>query len=554
MSESAGSNLELVDVEIADNVCSSDGCGVLLGRESNLENCTASGNRVVKSNEQMSSLLYAPASSAITIQGFSASRNNLAVVRVQDGVLSLSSASFDRNSFRKKHAGKTKTSCIHLVRSSAAISNCTFTANDGYRGSVILTTKSNVTLANISAINSHAVHDGGFMYAEDSNVTLENTSATNSHAVHDGGFMCAKYSHVTLANTSAINSQALHDGGFMYAEDSNVTLENTSATKSHAQQYGGFMYAEDSNVTLENTSATNSRAEYDGGFMRADDSNVTLENTSATNSHAQRFGGFMYAEDSNVKLENTSATNSRANVCGGFMYATDSIVTLENTSATNSSSLCGGFMDARNSKVNLLHGTTANNSAGYRGGFICSSRSTVTLEDVNVTNSSSERGGSIHAANSIQRISQSHWSSSTSSEAGGFVFAVDRSSIFINDTTFVQGKSRDGGAIWLNKSRVTAHKLSVANCEAQDGGGGVKGTDSSTFLCADCVFRDNTAKEGDGGGVFFDADREQSLALQLIRSSFANNVAKLGGKHFRGGMKPLLIFTSRRTRLPMQRE
>ena len=205
VSASSCSDLEMIDVEIEDNVCSGDGCGVFLGRKTNLENCTAIRNRVVKSNRQMSSLVYAPALSNTTIQGFAASQNELTVVRVRDGVLSLSNASFSQNSLKTKRPKRTKTSCIHSVNSSVAISKCGFTANEGYIGSIILAQESNISMSGSFFWNNSGFLDGGCVYAEYSNVTLENTNATNNSAEHFGGFINARNSNVTLENAKATN-------------------------------------------------------------------------------------------------------------------------------------------------------------------------------------------------------------------------------------------------------------------------------------------------------------------------------------------------------------
>ena len=582
VSASSCSDLEMIDVEIEDNVCSGDGCGVFLGRKTNLENCTAIRNRVVKSNEQMSSLVYAPALSNTTIQGFAASRNELIVVRVQDGVLSLSNASFNQNSPKTKSHQRTNISCIHSVRSSAEIDKCSFTANEGYNGSVILAQESNifmsgsffwnnsgfpdggcvyadysnVTLENTNATSNSAVHYGGFMFARDSNVTLENTKATNNSAKSFGGFMFARDSNVTLENTKATNNSAKYDGGFMYAHKSNVTLENTKATNNSAKNgggfmsanksnvtlentkatnntakdFGGFMYAEKSNVTLENTKATNNSAKYDGGFMLAKYSNVTLENAKATSNSAGYGGVFMFAEYSNVTLENTNATSNSAVHYGGFMYAEKSNVTLENTTATNNSAKNdGGFMYAEKSNVTLENTKATNNSAKYDGGFMLAKYSNVTLENTKATSNSADSGGSVCGKNSALRIFHSHFYWSKAKLSGGFA-ALESSSIFMSDSEIVHGRAKNGGAIWLKGSNLTTRTLSISHCRADNDGGGVMSFANSTFLCVDCTFEKNSAEKGNGGAVFFDSHPKQNLALRIVQSHIENNVAELGGR------------------------
>ena len=606
MSVPSCSELEMIDVEFADNVCSSDGCGVFLAKKSNLENCTASRNRVVKSNKRTFSLLYAPASSNTMIQGLVASGNDLAVLRVQDGDLFLSDASFSWNSLDNKHAGgdMNYSSCIHVVKSSAAISNCSFTANEGYNGSSVLAEESNVsvstsvfrdnlvarsggcvyalmsnvTLANTTATNNSAESDGGFICVEDSNVTLETITANNNSAESDGGFMYVKDSNVTLENTTANNNSA-DDGGFMYVKDSNVTLENTTANNSRAG-YGGFMYVWGSNVTLETTTANNNSAESAGGFMRVRWSNVTLETTTANNNSAESDGGFMYVKDSNVTLENTTANNNSAESDGGFMYVKDSNVTLETTTANNNSADDGGFMYVEESNVTLENTTANNNSAESDGGFMCVRWSNVTLETTTANNNSADDGGFMYVeesnvtlenttannsragyggfmyvwgsnvtlenttANNSRagygggfvsglfselRIALSQFSSSNSNIAGGFA-DLESSSIFMNDSEIVCGRSKNGGAIWMGDSNMTARNLSISHCSADNNGGGVMGFAKSAFLCTDCKFENNSAQRGNGGAVFFDSQPNQTLALQIVQSRFENNAAELGGR------------------------
>ena len=449
MSESSCSELEMVDVEITDNECSSEGCGVLLGKRSNLENFTVSGNKVVRSNKQPSSLVYAPSSSTTMIQGLTASENDLAVVRLQDGVLYLSNSSFDRNSLDKKNARKTKISCVHLVKSSAEISKCNFTENEGYNGSAVLAKRSNVYVSGSIFRNNNGSLAGGCIYAENSNVELENTTVTNSSAEY-GGFMYARSSNVMLENTVATNNSA-KSGGFMSADGLAVKFKDTTTTNSSAE-YGGFMYVWWSNVTLENTTANNNSAESEGGFMYVWGSNVTLENTTANNNSADD-GGFMYVSWSNVALENATANNSRAEYGGGFVYGISSQL----------------------------------------------------------------------------RIALSQFSSSNSNIFGGFA-ELESSSIFINDSEIVGGRSKNGGAIWMKKSDMKARNLSISHCRADNSGGGVMSRAHSTFLCADCKFENNSAEKGNGGAVFFDSQPNQTLALQIVQSRFENNSAELGGR------------------------
>ena len=452
MSEPSYSELEMIDVEIANNVCSGDGCGAFLAKKSSLENCTATKNKVAESNKNSSSLLFVPASSTTTIRGLAASRNDHTVIRVRDGVLSLLNTTFNRNSLKSQQAKKMKASCVHSVKSSVEISKCYFTANEGFRGTVILAQKSDISVSGSVFRYNVGLENGGCIYAARSKVILEDTTATKSSSEDSGGFMYTEKSKVRLKNTTAIESRAGINGGFMSAYTSVVTIENTTANKSSAD-FGGFMFAYVSEVTIENTTANKSTAVRVGGFMYAYESNVTIENTTAIKSSSEDSAGFMYAYESNVTLKATDAIESRAWYNGGFM---------------------------RGSHLEL-------------------------------------------------RIALSQFSSSNSNTSGGFA-AIESSSIFINDSEIVGGRSKYGGAIWMKNTDMEARNLSISHCRADNSGGGVMSRAHSTFLCADCKFENNSAEKGNGGAVFFDSQPDQTLALQIVQSRFENNSAELGGR------------------------
>ena len=528
MSESSCSDLEMVEVEIANNVCSSDGCGVLLSKKSNLENCAAFENRVVKSNKQMSSLLYVPALSSTTIQGLEASRNDLTVIRVREGDLSLSNASFVRNTVDNENAEETKTTCIHLVQSSAAISKCSFTANNGYNGSAVLAKESdvsvstsvfnnnlgsrsggcvhalmsNVTLEKTSATNNSAERDGGFMHVLSSNVTLENTSAANNIAKDDGGFLYAKDSTIALENTTATNSSTESVGGFLYAQESTAKLENTLATNSSAGNSGGFLYAKDSTIALENTTATNSSVKVDGGFMVAWRSNVTLKNTSAVNSNAKDYGGFLYARESTAKLENTLATNSSSESSGGFLYAAGSNITLEKTTATNSSVKAdGGFMVAWRSNVTLKNISSVNSSAANDGGFVYALISNVTIENASATSSRSEDdGGFVCAEDSNITMANINAVNSSAGSLGGFLYARESTAKLENTLAIYSSAGNSGGFLYAKDSTIALEKTTATNSSVKvDGGFMVAWRSNVTLRNISSV---NSSAANDGGFVY----------------------------------------------------
>ena len=751
------SELKMVAVEISDNVCSSDACGVLFAAKNRLVNCTVSGNEAVDIEDQHPSLLSAPPSSETVVDGLAAEDNGLTVFHVRGGALELSDASFRRNSLGVDSARTANSSCLHLIESVADVDSCSFTGNGGNRGSTVYAKNSTVTISRCLFAENSAARAGGCIHGEESTVTVERTNATDNgadrggflsaldatiqltqvqaannsvrsnggcvwsrdstvrltrinitgsdadlggclhfvdttvtsrrmqatgnraringgciwtrgstltmqqtegkdntaeyggflflrkseaafeqtelsansanlggsiyskestirmhrtythddsarfgasiyakdstlkltqtnamrnYAARSGGFMSAVSSNLDLSWTNATANSVGRDGGFLQMESSSVKMNWTYADK-NAAVWGGFIYAWDTHLEMVQTQAIGNSANFDGGFIRAYQTDVRLkwinatenwaergglvfswfsstiemEHMNATNNWAER-GGLVYAQNSTVKLEETDAVDNRAdwggciyavettaeligtntvgNVGerGGCVYSYNATVEIRQTNASGNSAEWGGYVYARNSEVKLQKMQASGNSAAADGGYLYATNATVEVRNLTATGSDADRGGCIYAESSKVDIAQSHFSRGNAHVSGGFVDAREGSNVSISHSTMVHGRSRNGGAVWLRNSHLEASHFSVAMCEAQNDGGAVAGSASSTILCVECDLRGNLAKRGDGGAVFFDAGPDQKLAAQFLHSRVVENSASLGGGVF----------------------
>ena len=235
MSSPSCSELNLIEVEISDNVCLGEACGVYLARKNRLEDCTASENRVTEADGQQSSLFYGHISSCIKIRGFTASGSNLAIIRIREGELSLSNASFRRNVLGTRIDEDTKNHCVHSIESSVQIEKCTFVANEGFAGPVILANASKISV---------------FRSTFNDNVAFEN-----------GGCVCVEGSELEIKRAKALNNTAHGRGGLFRASTSIVTLEHTNATANSAKESDGFVHASNSTLKLDKTNAANNSAQ-----------------------------------------------------------------------------------------------------------------------------------------------------------------------------------------------------------------------------------------------------------------------------------------------------
>ena len=198
MSSPSCSELEMVEVEISDNVCSGEACGVHLAQRDRPEDCTASGNRVAEADGQQSSLFYGHNSSRTTIQGFAASENNLTITRIEEGHISLSNASFRRNALITRVDERMKSNCVHSVRSSVQIENCTFGANEGFRGPVIYGYESKISVSGSVFEDNVAFDKGGCVHVDSSESEFRHTKAPKNTADDCNGFVHAPNSRARL--------------------------------------------------------------------------------------------------------------------------------------------------------------------------------------------------------------------------------------------------------------------------------------------------------------------------------------------------------------------
>ena len=196
VSASPCSDLLIIDAE--NNELSSDGCGVLVWKKSNLESRNATGKRIAETDERMSSWLYAWASSTTTTQGFPAAGDDLTVVRVCDGVLSPSVAAFNQNSLDKKIAEESKTFSTHSVNSFAVIGTCGLTANEGFSGSAVFAMKPSVSTWGSAASQLRRSFERWLRLHDKLELEAGNTTSINNSARPFGGFMYTENSDVPL--------------------------------------------------------------------------------------------------------------------------------------------------------------------------------------------------------------------------------------------------------------------------------------------------------------------------------------------------------------------
>ena len=537
------SELKMVAVEISDNVCSSDACGVRLAAKNRLVNCSVSGNKVVDIEDQHPSLLSAPPSSETVVDGLAAEDNSLTVFHVRGGALTLSHASFRRNSLGVDSARTANSSCLHLIESAADIDNCSFTGNGGNRGSTVYARNSTVAISRCLFAENGAGRAGGCIHAEESTVTVERTNATDNGADR-GGFLSAVDATIQLTNVQAVNNSARSNGGCVWLRDSAARLTRINITDNGAD-LGGCLYLLNTTVTSRRMQATGNSAKSNGGCIGARGSTLTMRQTEGKNNSAD-FGGFLFVRETKVALERTTLSDNRADEQGGSICSKNSTIRMHRTYVNDNSAISGGSIHAEDSTLKLNQTDAKRNSATIAGGFIMALHSHLELTVTNATgNSVGRKGGFINAEFTTVKM---EWTNAYENTGfwGGFIYSQDAKVDMVRTNAVGNSASFDGGLVRAWGSEIHMKWTNVTGNWAERGGivyawfstkieiehmnatgnwadrGGLVFARNSTVKIEKTYAVDNRA---DWGGCIYAVE----AAVELIATNTVGNVGERGG-------------------------
>ena len=138
-------------------------------------------------------------------------------------------------------------------------------------------------------------------------------------------------------------------------------------------------------------------------------------------------------------------------------------------------------------------------------------------------------GGAVYVDKSCTfTISSSTFEGNNAKNKGAAVYSPD-ASMKLQSSTFTKNTADDGGAIYTNKIIDYPSNLVFRNNVARNGDGGaiyISGTCYPEFTR--CTFEGNRAEKGDGGGVYFKGTIKNSRT-KITGCSFIGNYAKKSG-------------------------
>ena len=423
-------------------------------------------------------------------------------------------------------------------------SNTLFQAPDG-QGKTMITMKN----LRFDGKNLAGNIDGGVLRTKDAQVLVENTDFVNCVANNGGGM------YIDYTNKRG------NDYCYSYPKTAILTVKNSTftgcASKSTQNRVGGgAIWTTARLMILDGCTFTQCSSIDQGGavFHRVDayftdvDTTSRLTNCTFEDCEARAAGGFetdatiVYMNGCRFTRCNASQRNGGAmNVYSNNSSSSDNpcVVTVEDTTfydchaETETGEVYGGGLRSA-AKETYVRGCSFNNVSALNGGAIACSNNFATKTEI--------LGCTIDNATAISR-GGGIYTKATDLEVGDYKGKATS----LNNCT---ARTSDGGGI--NHDSSSAVSAVLTNCgiygaSAEKNGGGIS-TGALQVTLTNCQIRNNTARTGNGGGIYRKEVNNSSLVLEKC-SVTGNTAGNYGGGVFAGSTTTMIETTVTGNRL-----
>ena len=235
-----------------------------------------------------------------------------------------------------------------------------------------------------------------------------------------------------------------------------------------------------------------------------------------------------------VVLEENSVFNMHGGVIqnckgkyGGVSLKNGSRFIMEGGTISECEANAGGGLYADNSTVTIKDGTISECEANAGGGLYAKNYSTVTIEGGTISGCTASKGGGLYADNSTIEISGGVISGCKEIGAGGGLYAINQSTITINNNGTISecSAANDGGGLYADNSTITINKGTISGCNGR-WGGGLYAKNSLTITITDSTI--SGCKAGAGGGLFVTGST-LNIEDDIISECTASDTGKGGG-------------------------
>ena len=335
--------------------------------------------------------------------------------------------------------------------------------------------------------------------------------------------------NVILRNINFNYGKSSTDGGAIYWNGKNGNMSYCNFFNNTAMTYGGAVYWNSLNGNVANVIFTDNAAkddtsyDYGGGAIYWKAANGKLSNAKFINNYARRGGAVYWAAD-NSNLSNIEFTNNTG-WFGAALYWWGKYGKLSYSNFTNNSGDKGGtggafYIDQRGSYHDVSYCNFVNNSAvkvesGLGGGAIAWYATYGNLSFSNFTeNHVNFAAGAVLWNGNYGNL----WNCTFyKNYADGYAKSSYSGSLY---------KSGDAGAVrWVSRFGNLTNSTFIENY-AWNSGGALWG-DQIDATIDNCIFINNSAKDSNGGSIYWSTGGSTvEHAPKIINSVFINSTAK----------------------------
>ena len=175
----------------------------------------------------------------------------------------------------------------------------------------------------------------------------------------------------------------------------------------------------------------------------------------------------------------------------------------------------------------VMSGGTISGCTADTGGGLYADSSTVTIKGGTISGCTASKGGGLYADNSTIEISGGVISGCKEIGAGGGLYAINQSTITINNNGTISecSAANDGGGLYADNSTITINKGTISGCDGR-WGGGLYAKNSLTITITDSTI--SGCKAGAGGGLFVTGST-LNIEDDIISECTASDTGKGGG-------------------------
>ena len=218
---------------------------------------------------------------------------------------------------------------------------------------------------------------------------------------------------------------------------------------------------------------------------------------------------------------------------GGGLYADNSTINITGGTISGCEGRWGGGLYATNSsKITITGGTISGCKGLLGGGLYATNQSTITINGGTISGGTisgctASKGGGLYADNSTIEISGGVISGCKEIGAGGGLYAINQSTITINNNGTISecSAANDGGGLYADNSTITINKGTISGCDGR-WGGGLYAKNSLTITITDSTI--SGCKAGAGGGLFVTGST-LNIEDDIISECTASDTGKGGG-------------------------